>query len=262
MTKGVVNGTGEGRIGVASVGGAVGLAVDLEIDDALRVGDGEGLEQHGIHDAEDGGVGADAEGHDQDDGEGEAGRVSERAEGVSEIAQDALEEGEAVLIPEIFVDAAGGAELDAGAAFGLFRGEAAGEVLGALCVEVRGDLAGEITITATAAEEANPAHGMFSLLGAQGLCGIELRGAPGGDGAGDGGGEGEDDDDGGEDAPVEGAHAVEHLAQELDSGGTAGEADDETDEDGREAVGEGEAHDSARAARRARCGCRARRCAG
>ncbi len=85
--------------------------------------------------------------------------MSERAEGVSEIAQDAFEEGETVLIPEIFVDATGGAELDAGAAFGLFRGEAAGEVFGALGVEVRGDLAGEITITAAAEEEANPAHG-------------------------------------------------------------------------------------------------------
>src|SRR5882757_1036023 len=77
----------------------------------------------------------------------------------------------------------------------------------------------------------------YSLLVAQGLCGVELRRTPGGDNAGYGCGDGEDDDDGGEDAPVEGAHAVEHLAQELDGGCAAGEAEDETDEDGREAVG-------------------------
>jgi hypothetical protein len=75
------------------------------------------------------------------------------------------------------------------------------------------------------------------------LCGIEPSGAPGGDGAGYGCGDGEDDDDGGEDAPVEGAHAVEHFAQELNDGGAAGEAEDEAEEDGCEAVDEGEAHD-------------------
>ena len=48
-------------------------------------------------------------------------RVGEDAKRVLEIAQDAFEESEAVLLPEIFVDAARGAEGDACAAVGFFR---------------------------------------------------------------------------------------------------------------------------------------------
>jgi hypothetical protein len=131
----------------------------IELDQMRGVRVRKRIEQDKPNDGEKRGGGADAEGHDQDDGEGEAGRVSERADGVFEIAQDAFEGGEAVLIPEVFVDAACGTELDAGAAVGFFRAKAAGDIFGALCVEVRGDLAGEIAITAAAAEEAEPAYG-------------------------------------------------------------------------------------------------------
>ena len=86
-----------------------------------------------------------------------------------------------------------------------------------------------------AVESSVPLHCV--LLSSQGLRGIEPAGAPCRDHAGACGGEGEDDDDGAEDAPVEGAHAVEHLAEKPDGGGTSGEAEDETDEDGREATG-------------------------
>src|ERR1700759_601325 len=82
-----------------------------------------------------------------------------------------------------------------------------------------------------------------SLFRAQGLCGVELTGAPRGDDAGASSGDGEDDDDGREDPPVEGTHAVEHLAQELDSSCTARESDEKADRYRCEAIGEGEAHD-------------------
>ena len=115
--------------------------------------------------------------------------------------------------------------------------EAAIDVLGAFCIEVRGYFAGEIPVTATAAEEAKQIHRRISLFSAQGLRGIELTGAPGGDEAGARGSESEDNDNGGEDVPVEGTHAVEHLAKKPDDGCASGEAEDETDEDGREAIG-------------------------
>ena len=66
-------------------------------------------------------------------------------------------------------------------------------------------------IACCAVESSVPLHCV--LLSSQGLCGIELAGSPCRDYAGACGGDGEDDDDGAEDAPVEGAHAVEHLAQ-------------------------------------------------
>src|SRR5882757_1434437 len=87
------------------------------------------------------------------------------------------------------------------------------------------------------------AHDVSSLLRAQGLCGIELTGAPCWDDAGAGGGDREDDDDDGEDAPVEGAHAVEHGAQELDGGCAARESDEKADRYRCEAVGQCETHD-------------------
>ena len=80
------------------------------------------------------------------------------------------------------------------------------------------------------------------LLCSQGLRGIELAGAPGRDDAGACGGDGENNDDGAEDAPVERAHAVEHLAQEPDDYGAAGETEDEADDDGYKTIGQGEAH--------------------
>jgi len=93
----------------------------VELDDAGDVLHGERIEQDGVDDGEDGGVGAYAERHDEDDGYGEAGCVREAANGVPEIAQNAFEESEAVLLPEFFMDAARGAERDAGAALGFFR---------------------------------------------------------------------------------------------------------------------------------------------
>ena len=43
-----------------------------DLHDAIGVAEGKGLEQDGVNDAEDGGVGSDAEGHDEDGDEGEA----------------------------------------------------------------------------------------------------------------------------------------------------------------------------------------------
>jgi hypothetical protein len=40
--------------------------------EAVRVSEGEGFEKDGVNDAEDRGVGSDAEGHDEDGYEGEA----------------------------------------------------------------------------------------------------------------------------------------------------------------------------------------------
>jgi hypothetical protein len=51
--------------------------------DAVRVAVGQGLEQHAVHETEDGGVGSDAEREGQQRDDGEAGRAAQRADGVT-----------------------------------------------------------------------------------------------------------------------------------------------------------------------------------
>ena len=67
--------------------------------------------------------------------------------------REVFEGRDAVLLPEIFVDAARGAELDAREAVGIFRGETSGDVLSALLTDVGGDFPGEVTVAAAATEE-------------------------------------------------------------------------------------------------------------
>jgi hypothetical protein len=57
-----------------------GGAVGAEVDQARRISEGEGMQDDGVDDAEDRGVGADAEGEGQDGDGGEAGIFAEGAE--------------------------------------------------------------------------------------------------------------------------------------------------------------------------------------
>ena len=58
-----------------------------ELDHAVRFGIGERLEQDGVDDGEDGGVGSDAEGESGDGSYGERWTADEHAEGVAEVAE-------------------------------------------------------------------------------------------------------------------------------------------------------------------------------
>ena len=74
---------GDGEIGVfdADAGGAL-----ADVDEAILVAIDERAEEDAADDAEDGGVGADAESERKDDGDGEAFGAGERAEGNFQIA--------------------------------------------------------------------------------------------------------------------------------------------------------------------------------
>ncbi len=63
----------------------------LEDDHAIRVGIGDGLEQHRVDDGEDGGVGADPQCQGADGGQGEAGALEKRADGVPGVGQQVCE---------------------------------------------------------------------------------------------------------------------------------------------------------------------------
>ena len=71
--------------------GAVVFAVGtlaLEHDDAIGIGEVGRLEQNGVDDGEDGGVGADAKCERGDGGGGESATLPEHAEGVAEVLEE------------------------------------------------------------------------------------------------------------------------------------------------------------------------------
>ena len=71
------------------VGAVVGLVADggVDGDEARRVGEGQRLQQHAVDDAEDRGVGADAEGQHHDDQRAEARRLEEEPECLAEVSE-------------------------------------------------------------------------------------------------------------------------------------------------------------------------------
>ncbi len=65
-----------------------------DIGEAGWVGVGEGLDEGGVDEGEDGNAGSDAEREHEDGGDGEAGAAAELAEGVADVLDHGLEEGD------------------------------------------------------------------------------------------------------------------------------------------------------------------------
>ena len=59
-----------------------------ELDEAIGIVEGQGLQQDGVNHAEDGGIGTDTEGHDEYGNQGEAGALKQPPECVSQILQN------------------------------------------------------------------------------------------------------------------------------------------------------------------------------
>ena len=74
----------------AGVSDVAGLIEEAELDHAIGVGIGEGVDKDGVNHGEDGACGADAEGEREDCGEDEAGSLAKFAGGVLEIGEDRL----------------------------------------------------------------------------------------------------------------------------------------------------------------------------
>lgn len=81
------------RDGDAGVGQAQQRVGVVNIDEALGAGPGVGLEEDGVDDGEDGGVGADAQGQRGHGHGGEAGGLEERAEGEAEVRKHGKNDG-------------------------------------------------------------------------------------------------------------------------------------------------------------------------
>ena len=65
----------------------------VNVDEAIAVGDGQPLKQRGVDEAEDRGVGADAERERQDGGDGKAWLLSQHARGVAHVLPEIAERG-------------------------------------------------------------------------------------------------------------------------------------------------------------------------
>ncbi len=133
--------------------GAVGRSGGVEIDDALRVGDGKRAQEHRVHDAEDGGVGSDAQSKREDGGEGEAGTLAHGAQAEAEIAEEAIQPGPAAVEVEALLSGTDIAE-SATSLEGSFVGRDAflAKIVG-FKLEVGADFFGKIGFAAATAME-------------------------------------------------------------------------------------------------------------
>ncbi len=90
--EGLIGGAVVEEVGWGDVGEIAEREFSVEPDEAIGVCEGERAEDDGVDDAEDGRVGADAEGESEDGDESEAGIFAEGAEGVAEILGEIVEE--------------------------------------------------------------------------------------------------------------------------------------------------------------------------
>ncbi len=118
-----------------------------------RDGQVEGIEEHGIEDAEDDDVGADAEGEGEDRGNGKAGRMAQLAERVAEVAREAFENECGVGGGDAFAGRGGVAEAEDGFAAGFFRRHAAGHILVGAQIDVGLQFGVDVAVERDAAEE-------------------------------------------------------------------------------------------------------------
>jgi hypothetical protein len=80
--------------------------------ETMRVADGQVAEKHGIEEAEDRGVGADAESEREHDYAGETGRAAKRSGGVAQVLRELVEDREAAAVAVTFAGGPGAAVAD------------------------------------------------------------------------------------------------------------------------------------------------------
>ncbi len=146
-----INGIGEGFVGVDGAG-PMWRVGRPQVHHALRIGYRQRTQQHRVHYAEDGGVGADAERERQHRGKRESRAVPQRPPSESHIAQKFFESHPAALHVEALLCGADAAEFPPGLPLGLFLSQSlVAKVIG-LQFKMRLDLCGEIVCAALAPE--------------------------------------------------------------------------------------------------------------
>ena len=109
-------------------GGTVGVAeAGVEDGEAIGAGVGHRAEENGVDEAEDGGVGADADGQREDGESGKGGAATQLAEGVAEILGEGFECGPGAMVADGLLDLLDAAAVTQGGAAGFFGGHAGGD---------------------------------------------------------------------------------------------------------------------------------------
>ena len=117
------------------------LRLGFEHDDELiGRGVGQWLEQNGVHDAEDCGVRADAEGEGENRNRGEAGILAHHAERVTRVGDERFEPEAAALLAAIFFHAFHCAELQSRLASRFIGRHSRGDIGGGLLLDVETQL--------------------------------------------------------------------------------------------------------------------------
>ena len=110
----------------------------------LRIFTGREREHYGVNQAEDGGIGADAERESEHDDDGEAGRKAQDAQTVADVLREALEPDDAPDFAGLFLHAGDIAEFAQGGVMRFFGRHAAVNVVLGFTGEVVADVLVEI----------------------------------------------------------------------------------------------------------------------
>jgi hypothetical protein len=136
----------------------------LEDDEALRIVNWQRPKENCINQAEDGGVGADAEGEREDGGGSKARRFAQHAEGEAEVLEKRVEERKAASIAVFVFGLLRAAEADEGLAAGFGGREATLKIFFDGELQVGRDFVVEVAVEPSAAEEGTYALKHFADL--------------------------------------------------------------------------------------------------
>jgi hypothetical protein len=121
-------------------------------DEILRLGKRQGTQEHGVDDAEDRRVGADAEGQGQHRDGGEAGIFPQHANAETQIPREVLQHGQAAAVPHLLLDRFDAAELEQRVPARRFGRHACPQVVFHMEGEMALQLFGELAVPALAVE--------------------------------------------------------------------------------------------------------------
>jgi hypothetical protein len=135
----------------------------------LRAVDRQRAQPHGVHELEDGRVGARAE-REGEDGDGREGRIAaQQPRAVAQVLPEGFEEADRVHRVDLFADEGGVSEPAVGGGAGDVGAHPAGKVVVDFLREVRRQLARALVVPVAAAEEAGHPHRVIPWRG--GGCG-------------------------------------------------------------------------------------------
>jgi len=132
---------------------AEGGSVFVDDDEAVGVAIGKRAKEDGVGDAEDGGIGGNADSENGDGEKREAGILTEHAGAEADVLEKVFKEVGAAGVAGGFGEFGDATEIAESGAAGFGGGHAGGDVLGDLAVEMEAELVGEVGVESVLVEE-------------------------------------------------------------------------------------------------------------